>query len=463
MPCFACVRAPRDDAEPRESEKEIFYDAPSSFERRAPWWAPTLVKSSEVEERRLETDANATATATATTLATTQPKTHADDAFHRALARASSEMEAESRGGSFAAKARAYAKAVTAMASVAASVAARGGRVDLTSFLGTPIRWCARMSLLRTVTDSASSVSSDAPSRTVRFFEMLRRVDAERDDAVTRFAGVALAMIAEIEPPASLKKPLNPVLGETAIHSVVFPNERFESVWEQVSHHPPISAHCTRGSNVRVEGELRPKPHLVGAHIEVELEGEARITLIDRDETYVSDLPSFEWRFVPRWHSRMTRKRKWSIRCEKTGLRGEFTYAAKRGVRGVVYSTWSGAAVCEIDGRYDGSVVAKKISSGEAVARYDLEDAKRFRGQIVRHTHLDDERDTEVVWKETFKAMEENRWDDAKNAKKRVEESEREKRREREARGETFEPRFFTLDERLGRWVRDTRAQVVLY
>ena len=418
-----------------------------------------MVKSSEVEERRLETDANATATATATTLATTQPKTHADDAFHRALARASSEMEAESRGGSFAAKARAYAKAVTAMA----SVAARGGRVDLTSFLGTPIRWCARMSLLRTVTDSASSVSSDAPSRTVRFFEMLRRVDAERDDAVTRFAGVALAMIAEIEPPASLKKPLNPVLGETAIHSVVFPNERFESVWEQVSHHPPISAHCTRGSNVRVEGELRPKPHLVGAHIEVELEGEARITLIDRDETYVSDLPSFEWRFVPRWHSRMTRKRKWSIRCEKTGLRGEFTYAAKRGVRGVVYSTWSGAAVCEIDGRYDGSVVAKKISSGEAVARYDLEDAKRFRGQIVRHTHLDDERDTEVVWKETFKAMEENRWDDAKNAKKRVEESEREKRREREARGETFEPRFFTLDERLGRWVRDTRAQVVLY
>ena len=409
--------------------------------------------------RRAGDGRDATATATATTLATTQPQARADDAFHRALARASSEMEAESRGGSFAAKARAYAKALSAMA----TVAARGGRVDLTSFLGTPIRWCARMSLLRTVTDSASSVSSDAPSRTVRFFEMLRRVDAERDDAVTRFAGVALAMIAEIEPPASLKKPLNPVLGETAIHSVVFPNERFESVWEQVSHHPPISAHCTRGSNVRVEGELRPKPHLVGAHIEVELEGEARITLIDRDETYVSDLPSFEWRFVPRWHSRMTRKRKWSIRCEKTGLRGEFTYAAKRGVRGVVYSTWSGAVVCEIDGRYDGSVVAKKISSGEVVARYDLEDAKRFRGQIVRHTHLDDERDTEVVWKETFKAMEENRWDDAKNAKKRVEESEREKRREREARGETFEPRFFKLDERLGRWIRDARAQVVLY
>ena len=59
MACFACVRAPRDDArDARESEKEIFYDAPSSFERRASWWAPTLVKSSEVEEGGLETDAN---------------------------------------------------------------------------------------------------------------------------------------------------------------------------------------------------------------------------------------------------------------------------------------------------------------------------------------------------------------------------------------------------------------------
>jgi hypothetical protein len=212
-----------------------------------------------------------------------------------------------------------------------------------------------------------------------------------------------------------------------------------------------------------VEGEVRPKPHLVGAHIEVELEGEARITLLDRDETYVSELPSFEWRFVPRWHSRMTRKRTWTIRCEKTGLRGEFAYGAKCGVRGVVYDTQSGARACEIDGRYDGRVVAKKVSSGDVVARYDLEDAKGFRGQIVRHTNLADERDTEVVWQETFKAMDENRWDDARRAKKRVEAAERETRAARLARGETFEPRFFSFDARLGRWIRDDRAQVVLY
>ena len=71
-------------------------------------------------------------------------------------------------------------------------------------------------------------------------------------------AAIVLAVLSDNEPPASLRKPLNPVLGETATHSVVFEatGERFVSVWEQVSHHPPVSAHCTEGANVRVEGQL---------------------------------------------------------------------------------------------------------------------------------------------------------------------------------------------------------------
>ena len=112
-------------------------------------------------------------------------------------------------------------------------------------------------------------------------------------------AAIVLAVLADNEPPLSLRKPLNPVLGETATHSVVFEatGERFVSVWEQVSHHPPVSAHCTEGANVRVEGQLLPRPHLVGAHIEVELVGSARITLLDaEDEVYECDLPAFEWR-----------------------------------------------------------------------------------------------------------------------------------------------------------------------
>ena len=380
-----------------------------------------------------------------------------DDA-RETLTRVGAAMEYESRGGSYVSRVRAHARALAAMA----SIIARGRRVDLTSFLGTPIRWCARNSVLRVVTDSRSSASEDAPPRTIRFFDALRRVDA-RASARDRMAAIVLAVLSDNEPPASLRKPLNPVLGETATHSVVFEatGERFVSVWEQVSHHPPVSAHCTEGANVRVEGQLLPRPHLVGAHIEVELVGSARITLLDaEDEVYEYDLPAFEWRFVPRWEARMKRRTKWRVACERTGYIAEYAYGSKRTVRGHIFNA-EGVAECDIYGRYDGKIVVARSTSGDVIARYDLNDPTAFKGNIVRHTRLDDARDTEVVWRECFRAMEDKRWDDARRAKRAVEERERRARRERELHGEVFVPRFF---ERVpgsspARWRQDPRAR----
>ena len=381
-----------------------------------------------------------------------------DAGAHETLTRVGAAMEFESRGGSYAARVRAHARALAAMA----SIIARGRRVDLTSFLGTPIRWCARNSVLRAVTDDKSSISEDAPSRTIRFFDALRRVDA-RASPRDRMAAIVLAILSDNEPPVSLRKPLNPVLGETATHSVVFAGgERFFSVWEQVSHHPPVSAHYTEDerTNVRVEGQLLPRPHLVGAHIEVELVGSARILLRDLDdEAYEYDLPTFEWRFVPRWTSRMKRKHTWRVACERTGYVAEYAYGSKRSVRGQIFNA-DGVAECDIYGRYDGKIVVARTTIGDVIARYDVTDPTAFRGNIVRHTRLDDSRDTEVVWRECFRAMEESRWDDARRAKRAVEERERRARAERESRGEVFVPRFF---ERVpgtspARWRRNARA-----
>jgi len=112
-----------------------------------------------------------------------------DAGAHETLTRVGAAMEFESRGGSYAARVRAHARALAAMA----SIIARGRRVDLTSFLGTPIRWCARNSVLRAVTDEKSSISEDAPSRTIRFFYALRRVDA-RASPRDRMAAIVLAI-----------------------------------------------------------------------------------------------------------------------------------------------------------------------------------------------------------------------------------------------------------------------------
>lgn len=47
-----------------------------------------------------------------------------------------------------------------------------------------------------------------------------------------------------------LKKPFNPILGET--YELVL--DEFKCVAEQVSHHPPVSAYHIEGRNYAVEG-----------------------------------------------------------------------------------------------------------------------------------------------------------------------------------------------------------------
>lgn len=443
-----CACARRAPTVASETSEEIFFDA-----------RETLVdarESSVSAEGSLDAVSEARSSVwrrrngRASALACEQPREGGgeEDAFHVMLERATRDMELESRGGSFGARARAFARASKLLASSMLS----GTHVDLTSFVGTPIRWCARSSVLRTVTDAESSLGADATPRTIRFFDAARRArdaPSRRD----RCARVCLALIADSEPPASLRKPLNPILGETAMHSVVFDdstNERFSAVWEQVTHHPPVSANFASGAGISVSGEVRPRPHLVGAHIEVALEGYLNVTLDDLAETYECDLADFEWRFLPRWHARMKRGVTWRVRCAQTGYRAEFAYGSNRSVKGAVYGP-SGELECEISGRYDGKVVV--TSRDGIVATYDFTQTKSLRAHIVRHTILTDEYDTEVVWRECFAAMEAKKWEEARIAKRRVEEREREKRR----RGEKFTPRFFTRDERSGRWVRNNR------
>lgn len=136
-------------------------------------------------------------------LTVTQPDTKSvsDDANEtfEALSRVSERLEKDSRGmGSI----KATAAAATSLLKMISSNKA----IDLTSFLGTPIRWCSRFSVLRIATDSVSPISKSMPSRTFRMYEMLRRVDVgDESTAESRFLGVLGAFIAECEPPRSLK------------------------------------------------------------------------------------------------------------------------------------------------------------------------------------------------------------------------------------------------------------------
>jgi len=124
---------------------DVFFDARDAFDARA-----SALSSDQPMMRDVEDDHDD------------------DDGTFAALSRASERMERESRSN-LAARARATATAIKAVLNAAASKKS----IDLTSFLGTPIRWCSRYSVLRIATDSVSPISKDMPSRTFRMFEML--------------------------------------------------------------------------------------------------------------------------------------------------------------------------------------------------------------------------------------------------------------------------------------------------
>jgi len=419
---------------------DVFFDARDAFDARA-----SALSSDQPMMRDVEDDHDD------------------DDGTFAALSRASERMERESRSN-LAARARATATAIKAVLNAAASKKS----IDLTSFLGTPIRWCSRYSVLRIATDSVSPISKDMPSRTFRMFEMLRRIRVD-STAEERFLGALGAFIAECEPPRSLKKPLNPVLGETAMHTITFADgSSFECVWEQVSHHPPVTANFARGPTFVVAGNVQPKPRLVGAHIDVALDGYVQFVIPSRgNETYEASMPTFEWRFLPRWYARMKPNAPVTFACARTGFRAELTYGTKYGchrIKGAVYALGAGnGVVYTIDGRYDGEVVATPTTRADKAPKtiYDANEFLRI-GQSGRtHEHWmmvkrhDDPRDSDTVWRECFEAMDRNDWDAARAAKKKVEDDERVERRARAERGDIWRPKYFAHEKSTGRWVRN--------
>ena len=85
---------------------------------------------------------------------------------------------------------------------------------------------------------------------------------------------IVRAILADAEPAAHLRKPFNPVLGETATRVLAFADgDEVRSALEQVSHHPPITAFDSRGDGFAVFGHFRATPRLAGFRVEVDLAG----------------------------------------------------------------------------------------------------------------------------------------------------------------------------------------------
>lgn len=106
------------------------------------------------------------------------------------------------------------------------------------------------------------------------------------DDPVLRFLSVVKFYMSgwHIKPPG-VKKPLNPVLGETFTCWWTFPdNTRAYYISEQTSHHPPKSSYfyAAPEHHIRVDGCLKPRSKFLGNSAASLMEGIAVLRLTNR-------------------------------------------------------------------------------------------------------------------------------------------------------------------------------------
>ncbi|CAG2121445.1 unnamed protein product, partial [Medioppia subpectinata] len=81
-----------------------------------------------------------------------------------------------------------------------------------------------------------------------------------------------------------LNKPFNPLLGET--YEYELPELNIKVVFEQVSHHPPVSAWHAEGDHFILHGTINPKLKFWGKSIEVTPEGTITLKLKHRPDVY---------------------------------------------------------------------------------------------------------------------------------------------------------------------------------
>ena len=108
------------------------------------------------------------------------------------------------------------------------------------------------------------------------------------DDPVQRFVAVTKFYLSGWHiKPAGVKKPLNPILGETFTGYWDYPDgTRGFYISEQTSHHPPKSSYffLAPEHHIRIDGTLKPRSKFLGNSVGSFMEGIAVMRFQNRNE-----------------------------------------------------------------------------------------------------------------------------------------------------------------------------------
>lgn len=263
--------------------------------------------------------------------------------------------------------------------------------------------------------------------------------------------------------PKGLKKPYNPILGETFRCCWLHPQTDSCTFYiaEQISHHPPISAFyiCNRKDGFCISGSILAKSKYYGNSLSAILDGRARLLFLGRDEEYVITMPYAHCKGILYGTMTLELGGKITIDCEKTKCSAELEFKLKPFLGGANSTNQISGKICmgeeqlaTVDGHWDGEVFIQEKRSGQQEVLWNPTPDVRSTRLKRRVVQIDQqgEFESERLWQHVTRAIGERDQNQATQEKFVLEEAQRNEARERGER--PWSPRLFQLDPVTQEW-----------
>ncbi|RCK65210.1 Oxysterol-binding protein-like protein OBPa [Candida viswanathii] len=293
--------------------------------------------------------------------------------------------------------------------------------------------------------------------RITNFFqipELLLKANDTSDD-VERFVLILAWYLASWHiAPKAVKKPLNPVLGETfdCYWNNVHGDHAAYYISEQVSHHPPKSAYfyLVPDAKIKVDGILIPKSRFLGNSSAAMMEGWAHLTLGEHgNEIYEMNQPNVYCRGILFGKMKMELGDHMYVKCKKTGIEADIDFKTKGfisgtydAIDGYIKNSKTSENLYHITGKWNEVMEIKDLNTGKKRVLVDTKKTVPVKPK-VRPLDEQGEFESRKLWKPTVDALANRDHTVATEEKFKIEDEQRNLAKKRLEDGVEFHPKFF--------------------
>lgn len=265
--------------------------------------------------------------------------------------------------------------------------------------------------------------------------------------------------------PKGIKKPYNPILGETFRCCWIHPqtNSRTFYIAEQVSHHPPVSAFhvSNQKDGFCISGSITAKSRFYGNSLSAVLDGKATLTFLNRAEDYTLTMPYAHCKGILYGTMTMELGGRVTIECKQNNFQAELEFKLKpffggsTSINQISGTITSGQDIlAHLSGHWDREVFIKEEGRGSPELFWNPSGEVREQ-RLKRHTVLFEEQtelESERLWQHVTRAIREGDQHKATQEKFSLEEAQRQRTRERQQSLAPWTPQLFHLDPSTQEW-----------